>query len=522
MQQMTSDRNGTGIEPASEILTSLAALIDKQSPERSVERFLDLLNRCWSGVQFQHGPVNQQQGAEPHVELGELRHKALVAYGSIDKLSEHDATLVSCSVQIVEGLLAPVAAPPSSIEALQSFAGGVAAHFNNLHTSILGHGALLLPELDDPSLRAHVEPIMRAGRAAASLSSQLLAFAGRGRCRRRRIDAHELITRAASTIQLSYGSRIQVELELEAPLPYVEGDPVQLEEMLLNLATNARDAMPLGGTLTLRTKQLELSATSPLCSAGTLQPGPHIRIQAQDSGCGMPRDVLARVLEPFFSTKSRRTSPGMGLPAACGVALSHGGVLGVASLPGVGTTVEIYIPLAPREHMLFELNPPIPLTLPGKRILTVDGNRDILDLLKHTLSQVGYVVEAYTDILTALERYADVAVPFDLVVLDLSLPSLEDVKAIEAFLAIVPDAGLIITTGSDLEVASDWLPRAPNAVILLKPFTPAQLSQTVLETLLMAPHSTLSDVAPASPRGHTSDSHQSDDELRMSARPERR
>lgn len=236
------------------------------------------------------------------------------------------------------------ATQPSGLEAVERLASGIANQFNELLTSINGYSELVLHTLDakDP-LRRDIEEIRKAGERAAALTSQLLAFSGKQPLRPSVFNLNELIKQMKPMLEMLAGPKIRLTTALDPDLGLVQADQRWIEQTVLNLAVNARDAMPEGGELTLATANVRLSEAE---AGRTVQlpPGDYVALTVRDTGCGMDAEQQAHVFEPFFTTKRSKQAPGLGLSAVYGIVRSSAGGVTVESAPGCGASVRIYLP----------------------------------------------------------------------------------------------------------------------------------------------------------------------------------
>ncbi len=233
------------------------------------------------------------------------------------------------------------------LEALVQLAGGVAHHFNNILTAITCHTNLLLQKDHPPATLEQLALVSTATHRAAGLTQQLLAFSGRQMMRPERLDLNGLVKGLSEKVQHLLGRHIRLRLFRAPGLPLLMGDPRLLESLILNLVLNARDAMSGGGTLTLSTAVVQVDALPTRCEAEG-RTGEFVRLSVQDTGSGMAAEAQAHLFEPFFSTKGVGKGAGLGLAAAYGISRQHGGWIGVTSEPGIGTEVQVFLPVAPR------------------------------------------------------------------------------------------------------------------------------------------------------------------------------
>ncbi len=229
------------------------------------------------------------------------------------------------------------------LEAIGSLAGGVAHDFNNLLSVILGYTDLALDALPQGPLRSDLEEVKRAGESARDLTRQLLAFSRRQILAPRVIDLNATVSSMEKMLRHVLGTSVKLNVETPDRLGRIKADPGQIEQIIMNLVVNARDAMPGGGELTLRTASVAISGAHAM-SHPELRPGPHVRLIVTDTGIGMDAEVRRRVFEPFFTTKEQGSGTGLGLATVFGIVQQSGGHITVTSELGRGTTFEVYFP----------------------------------------------------------------------------------------------------------------------------------------------------------------------------------
>ncbi|HKC25096.1 MAG TPA: ATP-binding protein, partial [Thermoanaerobaculia bacterium] len=273
------------------------------------------------------------------------------------------------------------------MEAVGRLAGGVAHDFNNVLTAILGYGDLLLAQVADQELRQHVVEIRRAGERAASLTSQLLAFSRKQMLAPRVLDLNALVTDLEKMLRRVIGEDIVLVTDLAPDLGRVKADPSQLEHVVMNLAVNARDAMPNGGRLTLHT-------TNAVLDGAGGRSGPHVVLTVIDSGSGMDSQTRARLFEPFFTTKEQGKGTGLGLATSYGIVKQSGGEIAVESAPGSGTTIRVYLPSVDEEIQRPTSSDGMPALRIGgsETILVVEDEKPVGILAQKVLQANGYKV----------------------------------------------------------------------------------------------------------------------------------
>ncbi len=321
------------------------------------------------------------------------------------------------------------------LEAIGQLAGGVAHDFNNLLTAILGYGELLLESLpeDDPR-RADVLAIREAGQSAAALTQQLLAFSRRQILAPRILDLNEVVSRVKSMLDRVIGEDVRLVARLEPGLPRIRADAGQLEQILMDLAVNARDAMPTGGTLTIETRSAVIDAAT--AERVGAPPGAGVQLTVRDTGTGMDDHTRSHIFEPFFSTKAQGRGTGLGLATVYGIVQQSGGAIWVDSEEGQGATFTICLPVADHEEEVAA--EPSPLSSAGhhETLVLVEDDPGVRAFAATVLKRHGYtVIEADTGPL-AIELVTGRAAPFDLLVTDVVMPEMSGGQLVERLAAL--------------------------------------------------------------------------------------
>ncbi|HET6572341.1 MAG TPA: ATP-binding protein [Fimbriiglobus sp.] len=366
------------------------------------------------------------------------------------------------------------------LESVGVLAGGVAHDFNNLLTGILGNASLARDQLPAGSdLHEYLRPIEKSAEHAAQLTQQLLGYAGRGGARRGAVDVNRLIEEAADLVRLSASRKAALRTELTANLPPVEADPGQLRQVLLNLVQNASEALGVkGGTITVRTGGMsEPEARADGHWAGEPPAGPHVWIEVADTGYGMDGPTLAKVFDPFFSTKF--TGRGLGLAAVRGIVAEHRGAVRVTSEPGQGTAFRVYLPAAaPRSVGVDEPTPwPVRGTAPpGRTALVVDDESAVRKLAGIALRSLGFVVAEAAGGPEAVEQFRADPGRFALVLLDLSLAGSDGEDVLSELRRGRPELPVVLMSGYPEPTG---LLFGPTLQFLQKPFRPVDLKGIV-------------------------------------------
>jgi len=369
------------------------------------------------------------------------------------------------------------------MEAVGRLAGGVAHDFNNLLTAILGYSDLLLVGIErgNPQ-RPLVEEIAKAGERAAELTRQLLAFSRKQVLRPQVLDLNRLVVNLDKMTRLVLAEPVELVTRLEPDLLPVRTDPGQIEQVLLNLVVNAKDAMPRGGRLTISTTNTTFRASD--TPRPELKPGPYVVLTVSDTGCGISDEVKAHLFEPFFTTKEVGKGTGLGLATAYGIVRQSGGHIGVVSEPGQGATFSIYLP-ALTTAVEAEMPPPAPAG-GAETLLLVGEEEGLRSLMQTILSQLGYrVLEAAHagDALAACQNHDG---PIDLLVTDLSLAGLGGRELAERLAPLRPAMKLLFLADYRDQYTPATEPYRHPVPLLLKPFSPDALAIKVREALSAA------------------------------------
>ncbi|MCC6751132.1 MAG: PAS domain S-box protein [Deltaproteobacteria bacterium] len=365
------------------------------------------------------------------------------------------------------------------LEALGRLAGGVAHDFNNLLTGILAAAGLALQESDHPGqARQDLQTIIDAAKRASGLTRQLLAF---GRQRPHHPEAVDLLahlTELEPMLQRLVGEEITLELHHEAHLPAAFIDPGRLDQMILNLVLNARDASPRGGRVMVRTAR---TASDPSLPGPDGAPAGErfVSVQVQDNGVGMDRETLSRAFEPFFTTKESSRGTGLGLATVHGLAEASGGAVRARSEPGRGSTFELLLPVAGGAVPMKKVEAPREREAGQGTVLVVEDNALIRRLAERILGGAGYAVLSAASGTEALARLTEHARPVELLLCDVVMPGLSGPEVAEQVLARYPEVPVLFMSGYADDVLHRHGVALENAPLLNKPFTPAELLEAV-------------------------------------------
>ncbi len=370
------------------------------------------------------------------------------------------------------------------MEAVGRLAGGIAHDFNNLLTVIMGRADLVLSRLRGRDrLRRNLDLILSAADTAASLTRQLLAFSRRQVLLPEVVDLNTVVVNVSTMWRWLIGEDIEVSISLTPGLGHIKADPGQLEQVLMNLAVNARDAMPQGGQLTIETANVELDEAYARTHLG-VRAGQHVRLTVQDTGCGMDAETQAHIFEPFFTTKEPGKGTGLGLSTVYGIVTQSGGHISVTSTLGQGTTLTIDLPRI--DDPLTSLSPDLPQTSPPEgteTVLLVEDEGTVRSVAREVLQIVGYTVLEAASGEEALQRAAQHSGAIHLLLTDVVMPGMSGRELAERLIGDYPALEVLYLSGyTDEAIAHHGVLHA-GIELLHKPFTPDALARRVREVL---------------------------------------
>lgn len=378
------------------------------------------------------------------------------------------------------------------MEAIGKLAGGVAHDFNNLLTAINGYSALGLSQTaPESTLHGYLDEINNAGERAAALTRQLLAYSRKQVLTPKSLDLNSTVSNTHKMLARLVGDNIHLALDLEESLGLVKADAGQIEQVLVNLVINARDAMPDGGVITLKTRNLDVDGKEPQGSPPPIPPGRYVVLSAQDNGTGMEPEVQKRIFDPFFTTKGIGKGTGLGLSVVQGIVTQSGGLIAVESSPGKGSEFSIYLP---REQAAA-----LPAILPDREpgssprgtetLLLVEDEDTVRTFTRKILEMQGYkVLEAHNGASAGIvdEEHKDQAI--HLLVTDMVMPGIGGREVARRFLGRRPESRVLFMSGytEDATFGPD-VAQAGSACFIHKPFSPADLAHAVRMALDQTP-----------------------------------
>lgn len=370
------------------------------------------------------------------------------------------------------------------MEAVGRLAGGIAHDFNNLLTVIMGYSQVLLTELGPQHpLCGKIEETLKAGEKAATLIRQLLTFSSKQSLDPKVLSLNTAVTSLESLLRRLIGEDIHLVCTLDPANGRLRADQAQLEQVLVNLVVNARDAMPKGGTLTIETAQVELTS-SPVYHLTPILPGPYVRLTVSDTGCGMDRKTQSHIFEPFFTTKGEGKGSGLGLSTVYGIVTQCGGAIDVTSRVSHGTRFDLYFPSA--ESDIITTAPAQLLGQPQRgteTILLVEDEPSVRMLVRDELRKLGYrVLEAKNGIEACLLATQQ-AGSFQLLLTDVVMPGMAGRELAQHLSVIKPDLRTLFMSGYMDDVGIMAGQEEGTSSFLQKPFTPEVLARAVRNLL---------------------------------------
>ncbi len=370
------------------------------------------------------------------------------------------------------------------MEAIGTLAGGVAHDFNNLLTGILGHAELAKAHKGaDPGITSSLNVIETAALRAKELTSQLLGFARKGQMQTKAVAINSLVQETVALLDRTIDKNIKIQTTLSHLNLVVNGDPAQMSQILLNLAVNARDAMPDGGKLTFATRSVKVDEHFTYTHYEELKPGTYCLVTVTDSGIGIAKEKLNRIFEPFFTDKPDGQGTGLGLAMVYGVTKNHGGTVTVYSEVGIGTVFKVYLPLAEAVSETTEVEVSSHPVAGKGTVLVVDDEAIVRNMAEAMLSKLGYNVILATDGLEALKYYHEHWSSINLVLLDMIMPNMGGRECLQRMQAINPDIKAIISTGFAPDDFISQIASTVNFGFLQKPYRLRDLSEIVASTL---------------------------------------
>lgn len=444
------------------------------------------------------------EGSQPITHELRLRHKSgdwvvVLVRGGVITRAEDGAPLRAAGTQLdiselrraeqEQRRLAAQVQQAQKLESLGVLAGGIAHDFNNLLVAILGYAELCLMDLPPGTeAAAHATEIRTAATRAAELTNQMLAYSGKGRFVVEPLDLSAVVQEMVRLLSVSIPKRVQLDCALHSPLPRVAADVAQVRQVVMNLVTNAADAIPdRAGTVKVVTRVVDADAEmlSSAYVAADPPPGRYVCLEVTDDGCGMDEATLQRLFDPFFTTKA--TGRGLGMAAVLGIVRGHHGAINVDSRPGQGTTFRVLLPASAPAEAALSATPGVGTVHPtaagpAKRILVVDDEPSVRTLTRRALERSGWRVDLATDGPEALAIYEALGTEIDLVLLDMTMPKMDGREVFRRLVALDPQVRVVLTSGFSAE---DAVARFGSGLcgFIQKPYALKALQEVVREAL---------------------------------------
>jgi len=369
------------------------------------------------------------------------------------------------------------------MEAIGQLAGGIAHDFNNLLTVINGYSTLLLHEMPvDAPFRAEVEQILRAGERAADLTHQLLAFSRRQMLEPKVININHLVKNLEKMLKRLIRENIIMETHLADTIGMVKADPGQVEQIIMNLLVNARDALENGGTIAIETGDVELDKAFVSENAGAVE-GSYVMLAVHDNGVGMTDEIRSKIFEPFFTTKGQGKGTGLGLATVYGIVKQSGGYIQVLSEPGKGSSFRVFFPRVEAEPEHEESRSVSQGPKGTETILVVEDETGVLNLTVSTLKRKGYEVLPARSPSEARGIFADNPQRIDLVLSDVIMPEMNGPAMVREFRETRPELKIIFMSGYTDDTISPQEMTDERTAFISKPFTPDLLVERVRDLL---------------------------------------
>jgi two-component system cell cycle sensor histidine kinase/response regulator CckA len=465
----------TGYSPDDAVGTNPRELLKPESINEEFDK--KFMQAMAEGVAWTGESTNQRKDGSKYQEV-ETITPVVDADGVI-------TNLISIKTDVTEKRqLQEQLAQSQKMEAIGKLAGGVAHDFNNLLTVINGYSEMMLAEIDSESRTyENLQQIKTAGERASALTRQLLAFSRKQVLQTEVLNLNKLIGNTEKMLQRIIGEDIDLETFLSPELYPIRADAGQIEQIILNLAVNARDAMPNGGKLTIETDNVLLDATYSRQHTETT-PGHYILMAISDNGTGMDKKIMDQIFEPFFTTKGKGKGTGLGLSTVYGIVRQSGGNIWVYSEAGKGTTFKIYLPAIPGSAL--DKKPEITEGKPlqgSETILVVEDEKSVRTLVETTLRRYNYSVLTATDGVDALEQARSYNRSINLILTDVVMPSMSGRELIEHFTELHPESKICFMSGyTDNAIVHHGVLDA-GVNFIQKPFLPTQLARKIREIL---------------------------------------
>ncbi|UCG78605.1 MAG: PAS domain S-box protein [Nitrospirota bacterium] len=440
----------------------------------------NLIISATEGRSFHHGPVdfssNGNTSARNYTGIPFGDNKALVFVEDISELTKIDLERRRLQSQLLQ---------TQKMESIGRLTGGIAHDFNNILSSVIGFSELTLRKLSEgKDVREYVEVIIESGDKAAELTKQLLAFSRQQVLDFRPTDINSVVENMGKILSRTISEDIDLKINLSVPVHTINADRVQIEQIIMNLVVNARDALTGGGKITIETSNVTLGKDF-ICAYEGVYPGPYVMLTVTDNGVGIPEGVLEKIFEPFFTTKEIGKGTGLGLATVYGIVKQHMGCVTVDSNPGDGTCITVFLPAVSDQEEDDEIKSPQLDDMPSgsETILLAEDDDLTQKVMIEILEPLGYKVLATSDGREALQLAADTSRQIDLLLTDVIMPKMNGIELSKELRKMNPRLKVIFITGYADGYIRERSEVLDNAQIIFKPMKPSSLAQKVRNML---------------------------------------
>ena len=374
------------------------------------------------------------------------------------------------------------------IQAIGTLAGGIAHDFNNILFPIVGYTELTMDEVTEDSVaHSNLEEILKAANRAKELVKQILTFSRQSGQERKPVEVHHVVNEALKLLRASIPASIEIVHDIDENCAPVMGDATQIHQVIMNLCTNAYQAMQdKGGKLEISLKEMYVGYEQTVQKIG-MQPGKHVQLLVKDEGCGMDASVLDRIFEPYYTTKEQGKGTGLGLSVIHGIVKNHRGDITASSTPGKGAVFTVLLPVIEDEDVQTEYEPVNGVEKGTERILLVDDEEQIVSMQRQMLENMGYKVTTRTSSVEALKEFKKQPQIYDLVITDMTMPHMTGDELAQKLLDVKPGIPVILCTGFNEDITEEKALEMGIQKFIMKPVIKNDLATTIRSVLDQPP-----------------------------------
>jgi CheY-like chemotaxis protein len=366
----------------------------------------------------------------------------------------------------------------SKLEAIGTLAGGIAHDFNNILMAIMGYGQMALEDTPrSSSVHGDLKQILRAGRRAAELTKQILLFSRQGAGEMAPYKLQGIVKEVVKLIRSTIPATIEIVTDVDMESRAALLDPTQIHQVLMNILTNARQAIgPNHGKIMIHLQEVDWNTSLLSTDGQPLKKCSYLELIIEDNGAGMSPEVQSRIFEPFFTTKAKGEGTGMGMAVCHGIIAKHKGSIAVESTVGVGTKFSIHLPVTEEEEKVRANFIDKTALKGGERLLLVDDEKELLEMQERSLKNLGYQTTSFTSSIEALDYFKSHSDSVDMVITDMTIPQMTGAEMSEHMLALRPDLPIIICTGYSEVLDADTASKMGISSFILKPVITVELA----------------------------------------------